>query len=86
MSKLVDFNLNSYVYVQLTDLGRAELGRQHEELRKTFPNLGEYKLAEEDEEGWSKFQAWVLIRTFGHMISATKKPPFLTDIKIAIGE
>ena len=86
MSKLVDCNINRYVYVQLTALGHAELERKHRELFKTFPNLEEYKPVKEDEEGWSKFQAWALIHTFGHMISMTEKPPFLTNKKIAIGE
>ena len=81
---MIEFDINNYISVKLTDAGKAELERQHNELRKTFPSTGEYKSRTEDEEGWTRFQGWVLMYKFGHMMSMTGKPPFETTIKLEV--
>ena len=54
---MIEFNINNYCYVQLTDAGRKELKQQHDELNKHFNGmLGDYKPAQEDNDGWSKWQ------------------------------
>lgn len=67
----MDFNINNCVYVQLTDKGRRMHKRQAEELdaaicsanpRATLPD---YRPPAEDEDGWSKWQLWSLMSTFG---------------------
>ena len=53
----IDFNINDYVMVKLTDLGRAELQRNAENLRKYYPKItSEYTPPKEDENGFSKWQ------------------------------
>ena len=79
-----DFNINEYIAVQLTDAGRAEHKRQHDELKKVIPKLGEYTPPKEDDNGWSKWQAWSLMNTFGHMVRPAFDPPFSTMVRIDI--
>jgi hypothetical protein len=78
----MEYNINDYVAVKLTDTGRAELKRQHDELREKFPSMDEYTPPKEDDEGWCKFQGWVLMNTFGHMTRMASAPPFETTIKV----
>lgn len=77
----IEFNLNQWISVQLTDQGRAEHKRQHEEYRKTYPKWPEYVAPEEDEEGWSKWQGWDLFNHFGHMLNIGSERPFSLTIR-----
>ena len=80
---MIEFNINNYCFVQLTDVGREELKRQHDELNKHFNNsLGEYKPVEEDDEGWSKWQMHSVMNQLGHMLTNGGELPFSTTIKI----
>ncbi len=81
--KTMNFNINYHIKVKLTDIGKAELKRQHDELRKVCP-VDEYKPKEEDEEGFVKFQAWSLFSSLGHLCDIGCKPPFETDVKIEV--
>jgi hypothetical protein len=79
------FNINNYVKVKLTAAGKAELRRQRSELMSEYQNinLGEFKLPDEDADGWSKWQLHVLMNTFGHMcVNGSYSLPFETTIKI----
>lgn len=76
------FNINNYVMVKLTDYGRNELQRQHDELVKTTGYKGAYQPPKTDSDGYSKFQLWDLMATFGHMIFNGCNPPFETEIFI----
>lgn len=78
---MAEFNINNYVFVKLTEAGRAEHKRKHDELKELLPNLKEYSPPVEDAEGWSRFQGWVLMNTFGHMLGPAKEPPFETTIR-----
>lgn len=85
---LVEFNINDYVYVKLTDAGRMEIRRQAEELedywkkpRGTFSNH-----KEEDADGWSKWQMHELMNTFGGMTFVWGKLPFETTIRLEVSK
>jgi len=84
---MVEININDNVYVKLTDLGRKELERQKEALRKQIPALEGLSFErEEDEEGWSKWQLWDLMNTFGHLLTLGRDVPFETTIRIGYKE
>ena len=80
---MIDFNINESVLVRLTEVGKDELLRQEDELRKTYPKLGA-KLPDrqEDDDGFTKWQLWSLINTFGHMVGMALPLPFESDIKL----
>ncbi len=82
----MDFNVNQYIKVKLTDVGKVELKRQHNELRKVCASVGEYSPKEEDEDGFVKFQAWSLFSSLGHLCNIGCNPPFETDVKIEVNE
>jgi hypothetical protein len=80
-----EFNINEYIFVQLTESGRAEHKRQHEEFRKNHPSfVGDYVQPKEDDMGWSKWQGWVLMNTFGAVLDLGFNPPFSPTIKIDV--
>jgi len=66
----IKFNINNNVRVKLTPRGHEVNKRQHEEL---FLSIGKPELIEkypyappvEDEDGWSEWQLWHLMKTFG---------------------
>lgn len=74
------FNINDYVRVRLTPVGR----RIHQEywekiyIRPYAP----YEPPEEDEQGWSKWQLWELAHIFGASLYNGGKVPFETTIKL----
>lgn len=73
----VEFNINNYVSVRLTDEGREELKRQHDSFNLQLNGkLGEWKGVVEDSEGWSRWQMWDLMNRFGHMLSLGSVMPF----------
>ena len=81
----IDFNLNTHVWVQLTDRGRKRMKEKHKEdeifvkrkLATCFP--------EEDENGWSRWQMHCLMETFGSITGIGMRHPFNINIKIEIG-
>ena len=78
------FNINEYIKVKLTPKGHEILEGNHDELTKKFPSIGfKYTPPEEDEDGYSKFQGWILMETFGpHMWNGCQMP---FDAKVIIG-
>lgn len=78
----VTFNINDWVMVKLNDSGIAELKRQHEDLRKQIPSVGEFKEPKKDDDGYSKFQMHDLMLRFGHLCQLGFEPPFETEIKL----
>ena len=77
-----EFNINDCIWVKLTDSGRAELKRQHDDLKDAFPNVEDYKPLKEDDDGFVKMQGWCLMSSFGHMMRPTFDPPFETVVRI----
>lgn len=82
--KIFDFNLNEYVLVKLTDIGKIRLEQNHKDLKISFPKLGEYKPIKEDIQGYSRWQMHNLMSTFGDMVHIGHDLPFETNIKIEI--
>jgi len=82
----MEFNINHYVKVKLTERGRKILKEQHEELiRGPLGILGDmktYKPKKEDGEGWSTWQMWDLMVTLGRYCYMGPMPPFETEIII----
>ena len=75
--------MNETVSVQLTDVGRQILHNQHAELNKFIPqDRCKWSMPREDEDGWSKWQMWVLMETFGQHMSMTGDNPFNLNIRI----
>lgn len=88
----MDFKVNSndFVKVKLKESGIAILKEKRDELNKMIhanggKGLGEYKL-KVDEEGYSKFQLWELMNTFGHLMGLGLETPFETDIIVTKGK
>lgn len=62
------FNINNKVKVRLTQAGKDELLAQHDELREAVTSLHPYSDPAEDEQGYSTWQLWVLMSTFGDVM------------------
>lgn len=81
-----DFNINEYIWVKLNECGIKELERQYTELKESMPLLPKYTPPVIDSDGYTKFQGWNLMNTFGHMMRPTMEPPFDTNVKFNIKE
>ena len=60
----VNFNTNNYIKVKLTDAGINAYYHRNDEARAKGANLSQ-SLPYIDEEGYTKFQLWDFIHTFG---------------------
>lgn len=78
------FNMNDKVKVKLTPLGIATMKREHDDLRKVAPSIGEFKAPMTDEQGYSTHQAWVIFSQLGRLMGNGFELPFETDILIEI--
>lgn len=79
MTGLGELDINEYVWVKLTDIGRkahADHWRQYAERLKCEVPI------HTDTEGWSRFQLWELMNIFGPMMFMTADLPFETTIRI----
>lgn len=79
-----DFNINDNVRVKLTDHGRAVHRQQHElmlaHIKPTMRDEWPY-VAPKEEDGWSTWQLWYLLSTFGPHIWMTGEHCFSTAIQ-----
>jgi hypothetical protein len=83
---MMDFNINECVSVQLTDHGRAVHAAEHAMLlAKTGASLT-YRAPKEDSDGWSRWQLWELMRSFGEHIGMGMEPCFGAVIRIPAKE
>ena len=74
------FNINSHVWVKLTDKGRAIHKQKWEQVHAS---LGwDYRPVEEDADGWSEWQLWCLMELFGEHCHNGMNIPFETTIKL----
>lgn len=80
------FNVNSYVKVKLTEIGKQELIRQNRELEEQiYQSSGKrltFNLPKTGEDGYHIFQLWDLMRRFGHLMMIGMETPFETDIML----
>lgn len=80
---MIEFNVNRYVWVQLTDEGRRIHRENHDDLEQSIPGrLPEYRAPKEDDDGWSKWQLWCLMQDFGSHIRMGGPNPFNTNIRL----
>jgi hypothetical protein len=83
--KAIGFNINEYFRVKLTPRGKAIHRAQHDELNANYPTARLlYRAPKEDANGWSEWQAWSLMQTFGAHIVMGFDPPFETNIEILV--
>jgi hypothetical protein len=84
----MDFNINDNVYVKMTDEGRRIHRQAHDDLnahiRSVSPKVPrfEYHPPAEDEDGWSKWQLWELMASFGAHMHNGCRVPFELTIRI----
>lgn len=86
--KTIPFNLNENVRVKLTPYGHKVLLDNYLKLMVIYPEKERpfpYRAPKEDDEGWSTWQMWVLMRELGEHMGMTKSP-FETNILIEIDE
>lgn len=76
--EFVDFNVNNYVLIKLTDFGRKAYQKYYREQGL----LHFFKEREEDEEGWSKWQMHELFDIFGKYFYIGQEIPFELNIRI----
>lgn len=80
--KEIDFNVNSFVKVRLTDIGRKIYKENWE---PEFIELGlECQPPKEDADGWSEWQLWQLLGEFGRKSWIGSGRCFETNIKILL--
>lgn len=83
--KTIPFNINESVKIKLMQKGLDILRANHDELRTHVPSLGEFTPPSVDSEGYSTFQMWDLMNTFGsHMYMGNIKFPFEMNIKLLV--
>lgn len=76
------FNLNDRVRVKLTDTGRRIHRLDHDKYSVTCPKLTYFE-PETDEQGWSTFQLWDLMKLFGsHIYMGMPELPFETGMEL----
>ena len=91
LSHFTEFNINDNVWVQLTPLGHQIHKRRQEDLKARIASQGgvysfSYHPVEEDVEGWSKWQLWVLMETFGEHHGMGGGLPYKTTIRFFNGD
>ena len=79
----IPFNLNDWVRIKLTDHGKAILRANYAEFCSKYPKVRyAFSLPKEDIDGWSDWQLWNLINTFGSYIYMGCDPPFELNIEL----
>ena len=79
---MIEFNLNDTVWVQLTKIGLAEHKKQYKDL---YGNIFNYEPPRTDEDGWSKWQLWELMNTFGGAMKLGLESPMIKTICLDVG-
>jgi len=81
------FNVNEYVRVKLTPKGIQILKNAQEARQKQFPavrTFETFRMPEVDSEGYTKYQLWDLMDTFGNFVGPGLELPFETEIDIPV--
>lgn len=76
--EFIPFNLNEYIRVKLTDAGREIHRAEHEAI---IPHI-EYRPPRVDADGWSEFQAWCFMKTFGDHFRMGCEEPCEMEIQV----
>lgn len=76
-------NINNYVRIKLTKFGIEKLKKNHEDLRKKFPTVGEFTPPKVDKDGFCEMQLWEVMNIFGEdLFNGSINLPFETNIQI----
>lgn len=83
---MLPFNINSWVKVKLTKYGESIITEQVNELNEARRKRGIEgnieRVIKRDENGYSKFQMYDLMSTFGSYMGITQELPFEVEILI----
>ena len=80
---VIKFNINDYVWVKLTDVGRKLLKEQHEKFNKLMESCGGPATPYQppiEIDGWSKWQMWDLFHRLGGQLKMGFDLPFVSNI------
>lgn len=82
----VPFNVNDYVRVKLTPHGHRIVRERFRKLNAMLPMTADLKFTppKEDAEGWSRWQMWSLMQTFGEHMLLAGPNPFETSIEFEV--
>ena len=80
----VEFNINYYVKVKLTETGKKHLFEDWHKLMKDYPVAIQYRPPKVDADGYTRFQLWDLMSRLGEYTSMGLKQAFETNIIICI--
>lgn len=83
MKKEIKFNVNDYVHIKLTPLGKkVYLGHYNEYRELSYQPLMKRmpKYTKSEKKGYHKFQLWEIMQIFGEIIYNGCKMPFKTEI------
>jgi repressor LexA len=75
-------NLNDIVKLKINQKGIDILRKNHDELKATFPKLGEFMPPASDAEGYYHMQLWSVMETFGPHIHIGFNIPIETEIVV----
>ena len=76
-------NINHYVRIKLTKFGFEKLKKNHEDLRKKFPTVGEFTPPKVYEDGFCEMQLCEVMNTFGEdLFNGSINLPFEINIQI----
>lgn len=75
---LYQFNVNNYVWVKLTELGKVLYDAHYMNLGMTPPELIN------NEEGYTRFQMWEVMHFFGQHCFNGSQVPFMTEILLSL--
>lgn len=91
METVLAVNINNFVYIKLTSLGKKILQDERAALiyslngKKGIISSLPPALPEEDENGWSRWQLWQVFQTFGYYLAiAADELPLSETIKIPL--
>ena len=83
-------NLNEFVKVKLNNYGKVIYCHQHDELNEFIKSKGckplEPLLPKVDEDGYTEFQLWELMKLYGPHIGMGLPTPFEMNVVVYVGE
>jgi hypothetical protein len=84
MTKFCKTNTNSFIKVKLKPAGVEILRKQHESIFYKDLERFPFKTPQVDNDGYTKFQMWVFMRTFGNFLVWGGEAPFETDVLVEL--
>ena len=88
MKEYLDFNINNYVKVKLTEKGKYIYYHQFDDMNEDILKMGGKPLnpieLKYDDDGYTEFQMWHFMEIFGKHLYNGCNIPFYTTIKLEI--